>query len=76
MTNEESRLNHIIKSQQEALHHWREQADLDYVKLQRLYWTLVEARDHIENHGGDPKMLTKIEDALTAIRVPPPKNFK
>jgi hypothetical protein len=41
-----------------------------------LYWTLAAAHDHIEANGGDPAMLSKIEDALTAIRVPPPKVFK
>ena len=76
MSNEERRLTNIIQEQQKALSHWREQADIDYVKLQKLYWTLIEASDHIENNGGDPRMLSKIETTLTAIRIAPPKVFR
>jgi len=32
MTNEEMRLSNVVSAQLEALHHWRQQEDLDYVK--------------------------------------------
>jgi hypothetical protein len=76
MTNEEMRLSNVVSAQLEALHHWRQQADLDYVKIQRMYHALLEAREYVENNGGDPATLSRIDDALSGVRPAPPKVFR
>jgi hypothetical protein len=73
MTDEESRLNNIIKAQQDALLHWREQADQDYMRLQRLYWALSYARDYVFDTSGPNELQQAIDSALSGVRVFPPK---
>jgi len=75
MTDEEQRLNNIIKAQQEALLHWREQADMDYMRLQRLYWSLANARAYVVETNGPDRILKDIDNSLNGVRVMPPKVF-
>lgn len=76
MTNEEMRLSNVVSAQLEALHHWRKQADLDYMKLKRLYWALVEARDFIKLEGINSVLLQKLDTVIANVVVSPPKEFK
>ena len=70
-TNEEMRLQHVVDEQLKALHHWRQQADLDYVKIQRMYHALIGAREYVE----EPYTLSQIDDALAGVNPAPPKVF-
>ena len=77
-SNEISRLEHVVQAQQEALGHWRRQADLDYVQIQRMYYALLTARDCIENAGvrKTSSALLTIDEALSGVRMIPPKEFQ
>jgi len=76
LNNEVERQRHVIEAQNKALAHWRKLADLDYVRAQRSFKALIEAKDYIEKNGGDPHVLTVIEDALLDSWIVIPKEFK